>query len=91
MIDGIVVTVAAWRVIGHVPFVSGHALFLSYCLLTIDSKTGRLAALLVLIETLTFKLLIWNDWRTAFCGVGLGVFMALIEHRCRMTKSFPQL
>jgi len=34
LVDAIVVLIAMWRVIGNVPFVSGHTLFLSYCIIT---------------------------------------------------------
>src|SRR5690349_11802651 len=36
-IDVLVVGTAMWRVIGNVPFVSGHALFLTYALLSANS------------------------------------------------------
>jgi len=81
LLDAMVVVTAMWRVIGDVPYVSGHALFLTFCLSTIDSLLGRISALAVLIEVIVLKFFIWNDWPTAAAGIVLGTIAAFIEKR----------
>ena len=62
LIDAIVVLIAMWRVIGNVPFVSGHTLFLSYCIITSRSLVARLTALIVMAQTVYLKYFVWHDW-----------------------------
>ena len=77
--DSIVVLLAMWRIIGDVPLLSGHALFLSYAALTCRTRITRLAALLVLLETLWLKLFVWHDAATLGFGLALGLCFALIH------------
>jgi cadmium resistance protein CadD (predicted permease) len=79
LIDSAVVLTAMWRVIGDVPYISGHTLFLTYCLLTVGSLLGRITAIIVIIEVLYLKLFIWNDWITSSVGIILGIFATLFE------------
>jgi hypothetical protein len=81
LIDSAVVIMAMWRVIGDVPYVSGHTLFLTYCILTVSSLGGRITAIIVLIEVIYLKLFVWNDWITSLVGIVLGIIAALIEKR----------
>ena len=37
-LDVLVTGTAMWRALGHVPYVSGHSLFLTYCVLTARSR-----------------------------------------------------
>src|SRR5690349_20831049 len=52
LIDSIVVLIAMWRVIGNVPFVSGHTLFLTYSILTSRLLVARLTATAVMAQTM---------------------------------------
>lgn len=83
IIDAVVVLTAVWRVIGDVPYVSGHALFLTYCLLTIEFNVGRILAAIVLLEVLYLKLFVWHDWLTCFVGITLGIIAAIIYQQTR--------
>lgn len=81
IIDAIVVITAMWRVIGDVPYISGHTLFLSYCVLTLDYKIGRILAGIILLEVLFLKFFVWNDWVTTITGIVLGTIAAIIYKR----------
>lgn len=78
IIDALVVGLATWRAVGHVPFVSGHALFLIYASLGAGSRTVRITALMVLAEVLYLKLFVWHDWVTPLGGILLGSVAALV-------------
>ena len=80
-LDTAIVVTAMMRVIGDVPFVSGHALFLSYALLRPGSMLTRVAAGLVLIEVIYLKLFVWHDRITPFTGILLGTFAAFFSWR----------
>ena len=77
--DSIVVVLAMWRVIGDVPLLSGHALFLSYAALTCRSRITRFAAILVLLETAWLKLIVWHEPVSLGLGVALGSCFALVH------------
>lgn len=78
IIDLLVILTAMWRVIGDVPYVSGHTLFLTFCILTLDLNFGRILAAIIMLEVLCLKILIWNDWVTAITGIVLGTIAAII-------------
>jgi hypothetical protein len=80
LIDSAVVLTAMWRVIGDIPYISGHTLFLTYCILTVSSLLGRITAIIVIIEVLYLKLFVWNDWITSSVGIILGIIAAIIEN-----------
>jgi hypothetical protein len=74
----IVTILAMWRVIGDVPFISGHALFLTYAVATARRWVVFALSVFVLIETLYLKFVVWNDIATAAIGVGLGGALAVV-------------
>ena len=76
--DALVVIVAMWRVIGDVPYVSGHALFLTYALLRARSRFAKVTAAVVMAEVIYLKVFVWHDWVTLLCGVALGSVAALV-------------
>ena len=77
--DSIVVVLAMWRVIGDVPLLSGHALFLSYAALTCRSRITRFAAILVLLETAWLKLIVWHEAASLASGIALGLCFAVVH------------
>lgn len=79
LIDALIVITAMWRVIGDVPFISGHPLFLAYALLTGYSRLSRMTALIVLLEVTYLKIFVWNDSITLLSGIILGGLAALIR------------
>jgi hypothetical protein len=81
LVDVIVVLIAMWRVVGNVPFVSGHTLFLTYCILTCRSLVARLTGVAVMAQTMYLKYLVWHDWVTSTCGIVLGSIAAIIVLR----------
>lgn len=83
VIDGIVVLTAMWRVIGDVPYVSGHALFLTYALLSTRSRVALVTAALIMLEVLYLKIFVWHDWITPTGGIVLGSVAAFISWRHR--------
>lgn len=79
IVDVPVVGTAMMRVIGDVPYVSGHALFLSYALLRPGSSVvTRIMAGLVLVEVLYLKFFAWHDPITPVTGTCLGGVGALM-------------
>lgn len=86
IIDLAVVLTAMWRVIGDIPFVSGHTLFLIYCIFTLNLNIGRILATIVMIEVLYLKFFVWNDWISATTGIILGTIAAIINKRATHFK-----
>jgi hypothetical protein len=72
VVDALVVGTAMWRAIGDVPFVSGHALFLTYALLSSRSRTAQATAGIVMLEVGYLKYFVWHDWITPTTGIILG-------------------
>jgi len=81
IIDFAVVLTALWRVIGDVPYVSGHTLFLTYCILTLARKIGRILAAIIMVEVLYLKFFVWHDWLSALLGIFSGIIAAIIYGR----------
>lgn len=77
--DVLVVGTAMWRVIGHVPYVSGHALFLTYALLSTRSRVAQATAALVMLQVIYLKYFVWGDWITSTSGIALGALMFLVR------------
>ena len=77
-VDFLVFGLAVGRVIGDVPFISGHTLLLSYALLCSKSRIVQFSALLVLAQTLYLKYFVWHDFVTSNVGLVLGSALALI-------------
>ncbi len=84
--DSAVVLTALWRVIGDVPYISGHTLFLTYCILTVNSRVGQILAAIVIVEVVYLKIFVWNDWITASVGIILGIVAALFERHYKNPK-----
>ena len=77
--DALVVGIAMWRALGHVPYVSGHALFLTYALLSTRSRVAQTTAALVMLQVIYLKYVVWGDWITSTNGIALGVIMSLVR------------
>ena len=74
-IEAPILALSLARAILPVPFFSGHALYLTYALITTRSRVARVTAALVFIEVVYLKLL-WHD-RTLFGGIVLGTVSGL--------------
>ena len=77
-VDFLVFGLAVGRVVGDVPFISGHTLLLSYALLCSRSRIVRISTLLVLAQTLYLKYFVWHDFVTSNVGLVLGSSLALL-------------
>jgi hypothetical protein len=65
------------RAVFPIPFISGHALFLSYALLTTRTRVARWTALVVLIQVAYMKIFLWHD-STIVGGIVLGILAAWV-------------
>lgn len=81
IVDGLVVGTAMWRAVGHVPYVSGHALFLTYALLSARTRVARATSAIVMLQVIYLKYVVWGDWITPTSGIVLGSLAALLERR----------
>ena len=81
LVDLIVVGTAVGRVVGNVPLVSGHTLFLTYAMLTSRSNVVRVTAVLVIVQTIYLKYFVWHDFVTSTAGILLGSFATFIFSR----------
>ena len=78
-VDFLVFGLAVGRVTGHeVMHISGHTVLLSYMLVSSRSMIVRVAAILVLGQTLFLKYCVWHDFVTSNVGLVLGCALALI-------------
>jgi hypothetical protein len=77
-LDFLVFGLAVGRVVGDVPFISGHTLLLSYALVCSRSRIVRISAILVLVQTLYLKYFLWHDFVTSNVGIILGSALALL-------------
>jgi hypothetical protein len=82
-IDFLVVGTSMMRVIGDVPYVSGHTLFLTYAILGPASRVTRITASLVMLEVIYLKYFVWHDLITSSTGIVLGTIAAVIARRFR--------
>jgi hypothetical protein len=80
-IDLVVVGMAIMRVVGNVPLVSGHTLFLTYAVLGPASRVTRITAAIVMIEVIYLKYFVWHDPISSSFGIVLGTIAALSAHR----------
>jgi len=76
--DFLVFSLAVGRVVGDVPYISGHTLLLSYVLVCSRSKIVRISALIVLAQTLYLKYFVWHDFVTSNIGLVVGCALALL-------------
>ena len=84
LIDVVVVVTAVMRMIGEVPFVSGHALLLSYAIARPGSRLTRILAALVMLQVLYLKLFVWHDMISPVLGIIVGVAAATIVRQVRV-------
>lgn len=68
------------RVVGKVPFVSGHTLFLTYAIMGPASPVTRITDSLVMLEVIYLKYFVWHDPVTSSAGITLGAIAALMSH-----------
>jgi len=76
--DFLVFSLAVGRVVGDVPYISGHTLLLSYALVCSRSRIVRISALLVLAQTLYLKYFVWHDFVTSNIGLVAGCALGLL-------------
>jgi hypothetical protein len=81
-VDLVVLIPALLRAFVRLPLVSGHALFLTYCLLTTRSNVARLTAILVLLQVVYLKIFVTHD-TALFGGVVVGCLAAFVYRRLR--------
>lgn len=76
-LDVPVVLLALSRTIAPVPFISGHALFLTYSLLTTRTWLARISAMLIYV--------VWVKWLlkdiSLLGGMALGLVAVIVFHR----------
>jgi hypothetical protein len=75
-VDLAVLVPALTRAFVRLPLISGHALFLTYCLLTSRSRVARITAVLVLLQVAYLKLFVTHD-KALFGGIIVGCLAAL--------------
>jgi hypothetical protein len=80
-VDFLVFAIAVGRVVGDVPYISGHTLLLSYALLLSKSRIVRITSILVLVQTLFLKYFVWGDFVTSNAGMLLGCALAFLVSR----------
>jgi hypothetical protein len=82
-IEASVVGLALSRTLVLVPFISGHALFLTYFILTASSRFARWVAALVMLDVIYVKLVFVQDL-TLLGGAAVGLLAALLAcYDCR--------
>lgn len=89
LIDIPLVIVSFMRAALPIPFISGHALFLGYAILTTRTRVARWTAIIVLIQVALVKIFAWHD-ATLFGGIMLGMvaaWAARMLQRPKMTLS----
>jgi len=90
VIDLVVVILALMRAFVRIPLVSGHALFLVYCLLAARSKVVQITAVLVLLQVTYLKLFVTHD-TAPFGGIVAGGLTALIYRRTNLIQRNIQI
>ncbi len=83
MVDGFVVVTSIMRMIGEVPYVSGHVLFLTYAIVRPGSRLTQITAAVVMIQVLYMKYFVWHDVVTPTMGIALGLLAAFLVRRIR--------
>ena len=83
-VDFLVFGLAVGRVVGNVPYISGHTLLLSYALLQSKSRFVRISAIIVLAQTLYLKYFVWGDFVTSNVGLVFGSALAFLI--CRVSR-----
>ncbi len=75
ILDLLVVGFALARAFRDLPVISGHALFLTYALLTVRSRVARWLAAVVLVEVIYLKVFVWHD-ATLYGGAAVAALCA---------------
>lgn len=88
LMDIPLVIVSFMRAIFPIPFISGHALFLSYALLTTRTRVARWTAIVVLIQVAYVKIFVWHD-ATIVGGIVLGIAAAWVTRVARRSNPKP--
>ena len=90
ILDSAVVFTSIMRAIGDVPFVSGHALFLSYAIARPGRRLTKLTAAAVMIQVLYLKFYVWHDLITPVTGIALGLLAAVVVRRQTTSRLIAQ-
>jgi len=80
LVDWPVLSLALIRAVILIPYISGHALFLTYTLLTTRSWIARLTAALVMYQVIYIKVFAWQD-NTLIGGILLGAAAGWIHRK----------
>jgi hypothetical protein len=80
LLDGAVVLIGLARFYGSTIPPSGHAVFLTHTLVSIDNRYYRLAALSMLMATVGLKIS-WGDYTSWSHGVVIGMISGLLWMR----------
>ncbi|MBZ0277098.1 MAG: hypothetical protein K8I60_13190 [Anaerolineae bacterium] len=80
LLDVPLVILALLRAFFPLPIISGHALFLTYALLTTQLPLARWTAALILLEVIYLKAWVWYD-STLIGGILLGLATAYLYRR----------
>lgn len=78
IVDTLVVGLSLMRMIGHVPLISGHTLFLTYAIAGPGSRLTRITAALVMLQVIYLKFFVWHDPVSPLAGIFLGLIGATI-------------
>jgi len=92
IVDSAVVAASIMRMMGGVPLVSGHALFLTYAIVRPGSRLTRITSALVMLQVIYLKFFVWHDWVSPITGLTLGLLAAFMVRRFARTiaKLTPQ-
>lgn len=89
ILDVCVLTLAILRNFVEIPFISGHALFLTYCLFSTRTIVARVTAAIVLVVVILMKWFNWGDIYTPSGGFLLGSGAAFLFRLLSRTKPNP--
>src|SRR4030095_5504213 len=81
ILDTAIVLTSFMRMMGVVPLVSGHALFLTYAIARPGSRLTKLTAALVMLQVVYLKFFVWHDWVSPITGIILGLLAAFTVRR----------
>ncbi len=84
-----VIALALSRGVWPVPFVSGHALFLSYAMLACESRLARILAALVMLQVAYIKIFLWQDW-SLVAGIVVGAVTAILFRKTQTVQEAKQ-
>lgn len=87
LLDLLIIVAALYRAIEPIFFYSGHALVTTYVLLTVRSRTCFVVTLLVLLQTIWLKLIVWSPDLSLAGGLILGSLLG-IGHRLALYRRY---